>query len=74
MATPTAAWRTAVRATTVAGLTAGLLIVGVAGAQAAGTPAPNSDLLGGLTGVIGGLMNGTGPSGILPIGLLGAAG
>ncbi|MFF1445098.1 hypothetical protein [Streptomyces sp. NPDC058295] len=77
MATPTVAWRTAVRTTTVAGLTAGLLIVGVASAQAAGTPAPapNSNLLGSLitqlSGVTAGITNGNALSTLLPNGVLG---
>jgi hypothetical protein len=54
MTIPTA-YRTAVRTTAVVGLTAGLLIVGAASAQAADTPLPPTD---GLIGNVGAIVQG----------------
>jgi hypothetical protein len=80
MITPTAAWRTAVRTTTVAALTAGVLIMGVASAHAAGTlaPLPDSGLLGSLgttlNGLLSGVLSGGAINTILPTGILGGTG
>ncbi|MDQ0960359.1 hypothetical protein QFZ66_004237 [Streptomyces sp. B4I13] len=77
MATPTTARRTAVRTTTVAGLTAGLLIVGVVGAQAADALAPSAgsglleSLLPQVSNILSGVQSGNAISTLLPNGILG---
>lgn len=75
MIAPTAALRTAVRATTVVTLTAGLLIAGVASAQAAAPVPPGTDAPSGLLGqaatILGGVLSGGGISTLLPNGILG---
>ncbi|MFJ9021673.1 hypothetical protein ACIRPU_17100 [Streptomyces sp. NPDC102259] len=77
MTTPSAAWRTTVRTTTVAAFAAGIFIVGVASAHAAAapSPAPSSDFLGSLTqqlgNILSGITSGNATKTILPTGILG---
>ncbi|QJT02673.1 hypothetical protein G9272_22180 [Streptomyces asoensis] len=70
MTAPTLVRRTAVRTTTVAVLTAGLLIVSIAGAQAADAPALGS-LVPQVNNILSGLLSGNAVSSLLPNGILG---
>ncbi|WP_329218921.1 hypothetical protein OG352_21190 [Streptomyces sp. NBC_01485] len=70
MAIPTVARRTAVRTTTVAVLNAGLLIVGIASAQAAEAPALKS-LIPQVNNILSGILSGNALSTLLPNGILG---
>ncbi|MFF8189597.1 hypothetical protein ACF05L_01625 [Streptomyces bobili] len=69
MAIPTVARQTSVRTTTVAVLTAGLLIFGVPSAQAAEAPALGS-LIPQVNNILSGILSGNALSTLLPDGIL----